>query len=138
MSLSSGVAFASRNFDARSGSFDFADVISADYMLIAKSVDKEAKVRIDLRDADINNVSVELRSGVVIPTHVTIEGRAGIENNPDLRFIRFNLAPDPKIEGINGPIYSTWPGNPVSIRNNVTRRFMLSFLSLFPESLSIS
>ncbi|HLQ76062.1 MAG TPA: carboxypeptidase-like regulatory domain-containing protein [Terriglobia bacterium] len=114
MNPSPGVATAPRNFGPRTEAFDFPDVIPGDYMLIAQSVDKEAKLRIDVRDADINDIRVELRAGVIIPTHVTIEGRARAENNPDFRFIRFNFMPDPKIEGIKGPIYSTFPDGSVN------------------------
>jgi Carboxypeptidase regulatory-like domain len=110
---SPGQGSVSRNVDVRNGTFDFADVIPGDYLVIAQSVDKEGRVRIDVRDADVNDVSVELRSGVIIPTHVTIEGHTPIENDPIFRTVRFNLTPDPPILGKKGPIYSTFPDGSV-------------------------
>jgi 5-hydroxyisourate hydrolase-like protein (transthyretin family) len=113
-----GQAAVPRSVDARSGTFDFADVIPGDYLVIAQSVEKEGRVRIDVRDADLNDVSVELRSGVIVSTHVTIDGHMPIENDPIFRTVRFNLTPDPPILGKRGPIYSTFPDG--SVRFEVT------------------
>jgi hypothetical protein len=97
-----------RDLDARSGTFDFADVAPGDYLVIAQSVDKSGRVHIDVRDSDVNDVIVELRAGLIVPTKVTIDGHPPSENDPAYRYIRFNLMQEPSLNGIRGPIYSTF------------------------------
>jgi len=119
-----------RDVDARSGSFDFADVIPGDYLVIARSVDKEGRVRIDVRDADVNNVNVELQPGTAIPTHVTIDGRSPVDNDPDYQYVRFNLIPDPQILGMTGAKYSTFPDGSVNFDVTVGEGYRISLLSV--------
>jgi hypothetical protein len=96
------------------GIFEFSDVAPGEYLLVARSIDKGASVKVNVRDTDVDNLELDLKPGIVVPTHVRIEGRETVAADPAYRFIRFRLKPDPEIAGVPGPAYNTFPDGSVN------------------------
>jgi len=87
-------------------------------------------MRIDVRDLDVNDVILDLKAGIVVPTHVTIAGRAAAAEDPAYRFVRFNLFSDPAIDGVRGPIYSTFPDGSVNLELMPGQRYRMSLVAV--------
>ncbi|HLQ78776.1 MAG TPA: carboxypeptidase-like regulatory domain-containing protein, partial [Terriglobia bacterium] len=91
------------------GPFDIRGVAPGTYLLIGHSRDLSGSLRLDVRDADIDNITLTLGSPIIIPTHVAFDDRADSGNDPDLEFLRLRLIPDPPVAKISGDSYSPFP-----------------------------
>jgi hypothetical protein len=101
--------------NSRAGTFDFANVTPGLYRIIATSVDKHGSMTIDVRDSDIDNVELVPRSGILVSTHVRIEGRPAATEDPAYAFLRFRYKSEPGIPGDPGSIYSTFSDGSVNL-----------------------
>jgi hypothetical protein len=79
------------------------------YLLIANSGDLAGSIRLEVRDADVDNVTLRLGNPIVIPTHVSFDDRVSSGNDPDLDLVRLRLIPDPPVAKISGDTYSPFP-----------------------------
>jgi hypothetical protein len=91
------------------GPFDFRGVAPGTYLLIAHSGDLSGSIRIDVRDTDVDDVTLRLGNPIIIPTHVTFDDHASSDNDPDLESVRLRLIPDPPVARITGDTYSPFP-----------------------------
>jgi len=94
---------------ANDGPFDIRGVAPGTYLLIAHSGDLSASLRVDVRDADIDNITLSLGSPIVIPTHVSFDDRMVPGIVLDFESVRLRLTPDPVVSGISGDVYSPFP-----------------------------
>jgi hypothetical protein len=91
------------------GPFDLMGVAPGTYLLIANSGDLAGSIRLEVRDADVDNVTLRLGNPIVIPTHVSFDDRVSSGNDPDLDLVRLRLIPDPPVAKISGDTYSPFP-----------------------------
>jgi hypothetical protein len=102
--------------NATAGAFDFGGVAPGEYLLIAQWVDQKATMKVDVHDADISNLILELHASSLVPAHVRIAGRATVEQDPAFQYIKFNLTPEPEIEALPIPTTITFPDGSVNFR----------------------
>ena len=105
LDLFAGSAPSVNNVDATTGPFDIPGVAPGEYLVIARSGDLTGSVRIDVRNADVDGLQVTLGTGIVIPTHVSFDDHAPLQNDPAYEFVHLQLSPDPAIPSINGDTY---------------------------------
>ena len=94
-----------RQADASNGSFDFPNISSGDYTLVAKSGEMLGAVSVSLGDGDLDNVTVGLSPTVPLPTRVSFEDRTPGDMDPDLESVNFSLIADPPIPGQEPDVY---------------------------------
>jgi len=100
-----GLVTAARDADASSGPFDFANVASGDYTLVARSGEMLGMASISVNDGDVDNVTVGLSPGVPVPTRVSLDDRKPGDIDPDLESVTFNLIANPRIPGADPDKY---------------------------------
>jgi hypothetical protein len=89
------------------GTFDIPNVSPGRYLLRAQTINAQSTLAIEVRDLDVNDVFLEPRPGIIVPTRVQVVGLTGSLQQNDYQFIRFRFVSDPPIPGSNGAIYST-------------------------------
>jgi len=104
-----GMAPSSRNVDASSGPFDFANVASGEYTLVARSGELLGTASVSVGDGDLDNVTVGLGMGVPVPTRVAFADRTPGDVDPDLESVTFSLIADPPIPGADPDVYGPFP-----------------------------
>jgi hypothetical protein len=100
-----GLSTSFRNADASAGPFDIANVVPGDYALVARSGELLGITSVNLRDYDLDRVSIGLSPSVHVPTRVSFDDRTPGENDPDLESINMNLLADPPIPGAPPDLY---------------------------------
>ena len=90
-----GMVPSSRTADASNGPFDFANVASGEYTLVARSGELLGTASVSVGDGDLDNVTVGLGMGVPVPTRVAFADRTPGNVDPDLESVTFSLIADP-------------------------------------------
>jgi hypothetical protein len=119
------------NADAVNGSFDFRGVAPGPYLVIAHSTELKGSVRIDVRDANVDNLVIAIGSPIIIPTHVSFDDRISVENDPDFEFVRINLIPDPSIAGISGDTYGPFPNGSMGFEVMTGEGYRIKLSTMF-------
>jgi hypothetical protein len=100
-----GMVTSSRGADASSGPFDFANVASGEYTLVARSGEMLGTASVSVGEGDVDNVTVGLGLGVPVPTRVSFDDRKPGEIDSDLEDVTFSLIADPPIPGADPDTY---------------------------------
>jgi len=100
-----GLVTSARDADASSGPFDFANVASGDYTLVARSGEMLGMASVSVGDGDVDNITVGLSPGVPVPTRVSVDDRRPGDLDPDLESVNFTLIADPPIPGVEPDRY---------------------------------
>jgi hypothetical protein len=91
--------------DASNGPFDFPNISSGEYTLVAKSGELLGAVSVSLGDGDLDNVTVGMSPSVSLPTRVSFEDRTPGDIDQGLESVNFNLIADPPIPGQDPDVY---------------------------------
>jgi len=86
------------------GSFEFKSVIAGRYMLVATAGAVTGSIPVEVRDRDIDGMSVALVPGLSVSGQVILDGPASQTPTPLPPGLRITLRPDPLIPGI--PTYT--------------------------------
>jgi len=100
-----GMVPSSRSVDASGGPFDFANIASGEYTLVARSGELLGTASVSVGDGDLDNVTVGMSPTVPVPTRVSFADRTPGEVDPDLEGVTFNLVADPPIPGAEPDVY---------------------------------
>jgi hypothetical protein len=100
-----GMVPSSRSADASGGPFDFANVASGEYSLVARSGELLGTASVSVGDGDLDNVTVGLGMGVPVPTRVSFDDRKPGDIDSDLEDVTFSLIADPPIPGADPDTY---------------------------------
>jgi len=100
-----GLTTSVRNADASEGPFDFPNVAPGEYTLVARSGELLGTTSVNLRDNDLDGVTIGLSPTVHVPTKVSFDDRTAGETDPDLESINLNLLADPPIPGAPPDVY---------------------------------
>jgi hypothetical protein len=104
-----GMVQSSRSADASNGPFDFENVASGDYTLVARSGELLGTAAVSVGDGDVDNVTVGMSPTVPVPTRVSFADRTPGGIDPELENISFNLIPAPPIPGADPDLYGPFP-----------------------------
>jgi hypothetical protein len=104
-----GMVPSSRSTDASNGPFDFANVASGEYTLVARSGEMLGTASASVGDGDVDNVTVGMSPTVPVPTRVSFADRTPGDIDPDLENVTFNLIPAPPIPGADPDVYGPFP-----------------------------
>jgi hypothetical protein len=102
-----GTTSVERTANEKDGSFEFTGVMPGPYMLVARTIEQQAAIPIDVRN-DTLGMRIFLGSGFRIPVKVHIDGH-GPEDDPELDTLYFNVRGEPAIQGIETEVYSPFP-----------------------------
>ena len=100
-----GLVTSVRDADASGGPFDFANVASGEYTLVARSGEMLGLASVSVGDGDVDNVTVGLGLGVPVPTRVSFDDRKPGDIDSDLEDVTFSLIADPGIPGAEPDTY---------------------------------
>jgi 5-hydroxyisourate hydrolase-like protein (transthyretin family) len=100
-----GMTPSSRDVDASNGPFDFPNVASGEYTLVARSGEMLGTASVSVGDGDVDNVTVGLGLGVPVPTRVSFDDRKPGDIDSDLEDVTFSLIADPGIPGADPDTY---------------------------------
>jgi hypothetical protein len=100
-----GLATSVRDADASGGPFDFANVASGEYTLVARSGEMLGTASVSVGDGDVDNVTVGLGLGMPVPTRVSFDDRKPGDIDSDLEDVTFSLVADPPIPGADPDTY---------------------------------
>lgn len=91
----------------KDGSFEFKGVIPGPYTLVARNIEQQSVVSLDVRN-DTSGLRLFLGPGFRIPVKVHIDGNAA-GDDPELDKLYFNVRGEPAIQGIEPEVYSPFP-----------------------------
>jgi hypothetical protein len=100
-----GGSSSTREADASSGPFDFPNVASGEYTLVARSGELLGMASVSLGEGDLDNITVGLNPNVSVPTRVSFDDRTPGDIDPDLESVSFTLVADPPIPGADPDVY---------------------------------
>lgn len=122
-----GPSGSTRQVDAAKGPFNFDDVAPGQYLVVASSADLTGSVRIDVRDSDLEGLTVVLGTGVVIPTHVSFDDHAPSNNDPLYAFVNLKLISEPEIPGVRSDTYEPFEDGHLGLEVMVGGSYRITF-----------
>jgi Carboxypeptidase regulatory-like domain len=102
------------NADAETGKFDFQKVITGSYVAYLFVDGLTVRTPVDVRNGDVDGVSLPITSGLDIPINLTLEGSAP-PNVPAVTNLTVTLWRNPTL--LNAPAMPATAGNPPVLRN---------------------
>jgi hypothetical protein len=92
--------------DPDTGKFDIPAVPSGLYVLSAASGSLVGHTIVDVRNTDVENVGLEIRPGIDIPVHVSLDPVTIHAKDIDVSNLFFSVRPDPPIYGVPDSVYA--------------------------------
>jgi hypothetical protein len=97
------------NTSAGNGKFDVRGLVPGSYLLQANAFENKGQTVIEVGDRDLENVAIRFSEQFHIPGRIRFDDRPPSENDPDAEKVYFQLAPDPKFEGLETTTYNPFP-----------------------------
>jgi hypothetical protein len=102
------------NADAETGKFDFPKVIAGSYTAYLFIDGLTVRTPVDVRNGDVDGISLPITSGLDIPVNITLDGPAP-PNLPPVTNLNITLWRNPTL--LNAPAMPATAGNPPILRN---------------------
>jgi 5-hydroxyisourate hydrolase-like protein (transthyretin family) len=125
-----GLTIPVRDADASNGPFDFPNVASGEYTLVARSGELMGTASVYLGDGDLDNVSVGLSPSVSVPTRVSFDDRKPGEMDPDLESVNMNLVADPSIPGVEPDTYGPFSNGSLAFGVMLRQNYRITSLQV--------
>jgi hypothetical protein len=101
--------------DATTGAFDFPKVVPGDYVSYLFLNGLTVRTPVEVRNGDVDAVSLTVSDGVTIPVHVSFDGDVLPKNLPDLRGLNPTLWRNPTL--LNAPAMPASRGDSPALQN---------------------
>jgi hypothetical protein len=129
-----GLTGSVRDADASNGPFDFPNVASGEYTLVARSGELLGTASVSVGDGDLDNVTVGLNPSVPVPTRVSLADRTPGEIDADLENVTFNLIPYPPIPGGDPDFYGPFSNGFLAFGVLLRQDYRISLRTVRSES----